>query len=64
VDPEGVTQALPVMPDRPEPGASRVSMTRFSNRIRRLGPQDISPTDSSIIPGFGEPDEDEDEGRE
>jgi NADH-quinone oxidoreductase B subunit len=53
VDPDRATEALPRVPDDPT--------RRFSDRIRRLGPQDTSPTDPTIIPGFG--DSDRDEGR-
>jgi hypothetical protein len=53
VDPDRATEALPLLPNDRTP--------RFSNRIRRLGPQDASPSDPTIIPGFG--DSDGDEGR-
>jgi NADH-quinone oxidoreductase B subunit len=53
VDPDRETEALPLLPnDR---------TLWLSDRIRRLGPQDTSPTDPTIIPGFG--DSDGDEGR-
>jgi NADH-quinone oxidoreductase B subunit len=66
VDPDRVTEALPVLPDDsapdPAPDPTPDPTLRFSDRIRRLGPQDDSPSDATIIPGFGAHDEDEGRG--
>jgi NADH-quinone oxidoreductase B subunit len=74
VDPDRVTETLPVLPEdpvshraadpKPDPARkpTRDPAFRFSDRIRRLGPQDTSPTDPTIIPGFGDPDDDEERG--
>ena len=68
VNPDQETEALPVVTGRPVTGPpvkrrardrkrdpAGEPAGRFADRIRRLGgPQDTSPTDPTIIPGFGE----------
>jgi NADH-quinone oxidoreductase subunit B len=74
VDPDQATEALPAlsadpppdsppdpMPD-PPPDPTPGLTTRFSDRIRRLGPQDTAVTDPTIIPGFGDLGQDERNG--
>jgi NADH-quinone oxidoreductase B subunit len=59
----GSTRKLPELPaDEPSDPVDPDAGTRFSDRIRRLSPQDDSPIDPTIIPGFGHSHDNEDRG--